>query len=344
MTNSPISVQSAADILAYVPHALGFTPEESFVLLTMHGKRLGATLRVDALQDSNPAEFAKTIVGYLSNDHGADGALFILYSNQPTTEGEKPYTVHAHALDTALHAAGMPIRDSWLVTNEHWMTYFCDAAECCTPHPLTEITDSALNARMIFDGSNAERTTGADPAFTGDDTTALDRIAETVTGWVITDPTDWNAPVMAENRALWQETAGSKPDENTALQLIAALHTPNLRDRIIADTINTDDDLKEFARTLIGQYTGLPDWHRVDAIEKLITELFTYTPDEARAPLFSFLGWISWYKGRATIAARHLAKARETDPGHKLAQLLNQLVHTGTLTECTKNEHAAYRP
>jgi hypothetical protein len=342
MTSSPISVQSAADILAYIPHALGFAPEESFVLLTMHGKRLGATLRIDALQHSNPAEFAKTIVGYLSNDPAADGALFILYSNQPTIDGEKPYTAHAQALDTAMHIAGMPIRDSWLVTNEHWMTYFCDDAECCTAHPLTEITDSALNARMIFDGSNAERTTGADPVFTGDDT-ILERIADTVTGWAVSDPTDWTTPVMAENRALWQETTGSTPDEDTALQLIAALHAPAVRDRIIADTINTDDDLEEFARTFIGQYTGRPDWNRVDAIEQLVTDLLTYTPNEARAPLFSFLGWISWYKGRATIASQYLAKAREADPGHKLAQLLNQLVHTGTLTECTKNEHAAYR-
>lgn len=103
---------SAADILAHVPHTLGFVPRESFVLLTMHGKQLGATLRIDALQHSAPAEFAQAIVGYLSNDPGADGALFILYSNVPTIEGVLPYSAHAQAVETAMDAAGMGLRDS----------------------------------------------------------------------------------------------------------------------------------------------------------------------------------------------------------------------------------------
>lgn len=46
--NEHIRFTAPADILAYIPHSLGHHPSESFVLLTMNGKRLGATLRIDA--------------------------------------------------------------------------------------------------------------------------------------------------------------------------------------------------------------------------------------------------------------------------------------------------------
>lgn len=342
MSKTPISVTSPADILAYIPHHLGFAPADSFVFLTLRGKQLGATMRIDAPgQDTDPALFAQTVLGYLSNDVHADGVLLAIYTDRATTDGTKPYSDHANTLDELLDTAGMPIRDSWIVTSTEWMTYFCDD-DCCTPRPLEEITDSALSARMVFEGSTTTRETVADPAYTGDDT-AVDRIADIITGWVIEDPTDWTTPAMTENRSLWQETLGAEPGEDTALQLIAALHTPALRDRIMADTISADDDLGTFADVFLGKYTGTPDWNRVDAVQELIIELLRHTPAGARAPLFAFLGWINWYKGRSSIAVQYLTKAREADPTSKLAHLLTQLVNTGQLAECVKHEQTAYR-
>lgn len=342
MSKETISATSAADVLAYVPHALGFTPRESFVFLTMTGKRLGATLRIDAPQHGDPAEFALMVLGYLSHDVDADAVLFIAYTDQPTTDGIKPFSDHAHTLDSMLDAAGTPIRDSWLVGSESWVTYFCEDADCCSAHPIEEITDSALSARLVYEGSNPGRETIADPEFTGD-TTILDRVTDLIAGWTITDPCDWAGPVIAENRALWQETLGAEPAKDTAIQLIAALHTPAVRDRIIADTISTDDNPETFATVLTGQYTGTPDWDHVDATQELLIDLLRFTPPEARTPLFATLGWIHWYKGRSSIAAQYLTKALNADPDHTLSQLLTQLVNTGTLPECVKHPHTAYQ-
>ncbi|KRF09326.1 hypothetical protein ASH00_06785 [Arthrobacter sp. Soil782] len=342
MSKTPISVTSPADILAYIPHTLGFTPADSFVFLTLRGKQLGATLRIDApQQDTDPARFAQAILGYLSNDVHADGTLLVVYTDRATIDGTKPYSDHANTLDELLGTAGMPVRDSWLVTSTEWMTYFCEDADCCTPHSLEEITDSVLSAHMVFEGSTTTRETVANPDFTGDNTD-VDRIADIITSWVIEDPTDWTTPVMTENQALWQETLGAEPGKDTTLQLIAALHTPALRDRIMADTISDDDDLGTFADVFLGKYAGAPDWNRVDAVQELIIELLRHTPPGARAPLFTFLGWIYWYKGRSSIAAQYLTRAREADPASKLPQLLTQLVNTGQLAECVKHEKTAY--
>jgi hypothetical protein len=342
MSKTPVSARSAADILAYVPHALGFAPRESFVFLTLHGNQLGATLRIDTPQAVEPDKFARMVLGYLSSDTDADGVLFIAYTDQPTIGGTKPYSAHAQALDNVLDAAGMPIKDSWLVSSKSWVTYFCEDEDCCAPHPVEEISDSAVSAQLVFEGSNPERETIADPDFTGN-TANRERIAEILAGWTITDPTDWTAPVMAENRALWQETIGTKPTKDTALQLVAALHTPAIRDRVMVDTISTNDDLGTFAEVVIGRYTGRPDWERVDATQELVIELFRFTPPEARTPLFALLGWLNWYKGRSSIAAAYLTKARDADPGNRLAQLLTQLVDTGILPECVKHQTTAYQ-
>ncbi|MDF9279099.1 DUF4192 domain-containing protein [Arthrobacter sp. EH-1B-1] len=344
MGKTPLSVSSPADILAYVLHTLGFTPQDSFVFLTMHGKRVGATLRLDAPGDEvSPAQYTATVQHYLAHDREADGVLFIAYTDRVTIDGTKPYSEHSTAIDTALDHAGTPIRDSWLVTSEHWETYFCQDPDCCTPRPLDEVTDSMLNAHLIYEGSNPTAGTITIPDYTGNTTQTLDRIGDIITGWTITDPADWSAPVMTECRALWQETLGVVPDEDTALHLIAALHAPAVRDRIIADTISTDDDPDTFAEVVIGRYPGRPDWDRVDATHDLLAGLLSSTPPEARAPLFAFLGWIHWYKGRSSIAAQYLTTAQDTDREHRLTQLLTQLVNTGTLPACVTSKDTAYQ-
>ncbi|MHA7276182.1 DUF4192 family protein [Arthrobacter sp. Hz1] len=64
----PFQVTSAADILSYVLHTLGFQPAESLVLLTMCGKRVGATLRVDLPdEDVDPGDYAAGVCSILAS-------------------------------------------------------------------------------------------------------------------------------------------------------------------------------------------------------------------------------------------------------------------------------------
>ena len=54
-----LTITGPEDILGYVPHSLGYWPSRSLVAMTMQGKRLGATLRVD-LPVPDPAAYGKT--------------------------------------------------------------------------------------------------------------------------------------------------------------------------------------------------------------------------------------------------------------------------------------------
>lgn len=157
-----LSVTSPADILSYVPHALGFTPVESLVVLTTGRGRLGATLRVDLpsadpLPDGEATDFARAVLSFIDGDDEADGVLLIVYTHAlRTPDGPPPHGVLVGELSDVLAVAGLPVRSGWLVSAAGWRDYFCDDGRCCpwSGHPLDTVTDSRLNAELIFGGSS----------------------------------------------------------------------------------------------------------------------------------------------------------------------------------------------
>src|SRR5689334_7049742 len=89
-TNRTLSIHQPEDILGYIPHMLGYWPEDSLVAITMQGKVLGATLRVDlpALgSDDWLACFAGQIRDYLIADEAANGVLLAVYTDVGWNDG-----------------------------------------------------------------------------------------------------------------------------------------------------------------------------------------------------------------------------------------------------------------
>ncbi|WP_284979575.1 DUF4192 domain-containing protein [Arthrobacter sp. fls2-241-R2A-200] len=165
-TNETLSIQQPEDILGYVPHMLGYCPEDSLVAITMQGKALGATLRVDLPQRTPSssrlaawlAAFSDQIRGYLISDRDADGVLLVVY----TDHGWSDHTVTSaatpllEALQHSLDEVGLPVRDAWLVGSEYWRSAYCSDEQCCPQPglPVAMITNSHLSAEMVFRGSS----------------------------------------------------------------------------------------------------------------------------------------------------------------------------------------------
>ncbi|MCY0905756.1 DUF4192 domain-containing protein [Arthrobacter sp. H14-L1] len=328
-----LKVSTPAGLLAVFAHTLGMTPVESFVLVTLQGGRLGATLRVNIPTNAPAAVFDGTVVDYLLNDKDADGTILAVYTN---ADGEQPYREYVEALEYELLAAGMPIREVLLVGPGGWRGYF-DTAAAVTA--LASITDSEANAEMIFAGSNPDAGKAQDREFTGAPGNAA-AIAVLATGFTDVDALDFGAPAMIEARAVWTDALGTVPDTATACQLVAYLQNVGLRDRVIADFINTDDE--EYAAVLIGETSTCPTWARVDQGEALLVELLAHTPGRFRAPLYTMLGHLSWYKGRSSTAVQYLDKALAAVPGYRLADLLKEMIDRGFLPEVVKNKANAY--
>ncbi|MGY2747080.1 DUF4192 family protein [Arthrobacter sp. UYCu723] len=171
-----LKITGPEDILGFIPHSLGYWPSHSLVAMTMQGKRLGATLRVDLPGDGSPgrpgsfAGFARTVAGYLEADDEADGALLAFFTGTDGSVTGRDGAAWAELLEELEHAlaeGGMPVRDAWLIGAEHWRNVYCTDPACCpTPgRPIDEIRNSRLNAEMVFRGSTVGPAPGAAARF-----------------------------------------------------------------------------------------------------------------------------------------------------------------------------------
>jgi Domain of unknown function (DUF4192) len=154
-----LTVRGPEDILGFIPHSLGYWPAQSLVAMTLHGKRLGATLRLDLPGPrvlADPAAFALAVCNYLEADEHADGTLLALFTNNGWLSGPGCYDGLLAGLESALGGAGMPVREAWYVGDRYWRDAWCADPACCPlpGRPLEQIRDSLLNTEMVFRGSS----------------------------------------------------------------------------------------------------------------------------------------------------------------------------------------------
>ena len=153
-----LTVRGPEDILGFIPHTLGYWPASSLVAMTLHGTRLGATLRLDLPEppvQADPRAFARAVRRYLESDQHADGSLLVLFADDATAvpSGYQPLLSQVRSV---LDRAGMPVREAWCVGDEYWRDAFCSDPACCPfpGRPVQQIRDSTLNAEMVYRGSS----------------------------------------------------------------------------------------------------------------------------------------------------------------------------------------------
>ncbi|MFC9354662.1 DUF4192 family protein [Arthrobacter sp. NPDC057013] len=205
-----LTISGPEDILGYIPHSLGYWPSDSLVAMTMQGKRLGATLRVDLPEGGGRRgreAFARTVAEYLLADKEADGTLLAFFTHDGLSQdggqdaGRRGTAAPTFRplladLECALGLAGMPVRDAWCVGEEYWRNVYCTDNSCCPlpGRPVAEIRDSRLNAEMVYLGSSVGAPPGA-PSPRKADTPAPDDAA------VMAAERDW-ARALAGKRTL----------------------------------------------------------------------------------------------------------------------------------------------
>jgi hypothetical protein len=166
-----LRITGPEDVLGFIPHSLGYWPDNSLVAMSMQGKRLGATLRVDlpvaasvagrsSGGSSGLAGFARTVASYLEADEEADGSLLAFFTG---SDGDGARWAELLAeLELALAESGMPLRDAWIIGAQFWRNAYCSDPACCAPgRPVEEIRNSRLNAEMVLRGSTVGAAPGA---------------------------------------------------------------------------------------------------------------------------------------------------------------------------------------
>lgn len=157
MDTTTLRVTETRELLALVPHRLGFRPRESAVAVSLRPPRgeVGLVVRVDLDQlgdEQDGGRPARALVALLGED-GARRALLVLYTDDDPRGTDGPA---ARAAARFREAAGMPFGEVavWVVTSTGYLSLDC-RDECCPAggRPLRDLEGTQTGARMVLAGS-----------------------------------------------------------------------------------------------------------------------------------------------------------------------------------------------
>lgn len=338
-----LKISDPSELLAYVPHALGFQPEDSVVLMSIRAPRgrVGLVARVDLpdLHSERGEEVLERLGAHLYRD-GAAAVAAVIYSprGKEAAELEEEKRSARRILDLVECCADMPpLLDAWLVGSNRYLCLTCDCEECCPEQgrPLDELESTSVAAAFVMAGSapapdraslapGLEANPRARAAFARALTAERARVEAGEVG-----PRDRVCRAVA---VLTGERTASRP----ALARVAALVADKLlRDAVIAQLIDADclsierNDLDAvFSRAYSEQATA-PDRARVDRAVETLARAIRLASGQDRANLLGMRAWLCWWSGDGAAAAVNAEEASDLDPSQRLAILVLRAVEGG---------------
>ncbi|SHF38070.1 DUF4192 domain-containing protein [Streptoalloteichus hindustanus] len=318
--HSRIQLRDPGELVAAVPHLLGFHPEESLVLVTIGGdepKRLGVCLRTDLVPAEHHRDLAEQLLQPLLSHRTRAVFLLVVGGGSADPPVHLPGRELVAVVDRVLDGGGVPVLHSlWtpeINAGAPWCCYHEPACAGTVPDPATTATAAAAAvAGWVTFGTREEL--------------AAQLVPE-------------DAETMARRSALLT-AAGERAEQDRALSGSAAsrrdLTTVRQAVRAFADGRLALDD-----ETVVRLAVALSDprvrdaclsWGAGDeglAAERLWLGLVRATPPPERAEPASLLAISSYVRGDGALAGIAVEVAEEACPGHRVATLLRTALQIG---------------
>ncbi|MCZ2818549.1 DUF4192 domain-containing protein [Modestobacter sp. VKM Ac-2984] len=335
-----VRLSEPGEVVAALPHLLGFRPRESLVLVSLRGpqgRRLGLTARVDLPPPEHRRQVVSGLVRSLLTDR--PGAALLVVVSEAADEAavpvgplDAPHLDHldlahrdlshrdlahrdlAHEVVLALDAVGVPLREALLVRRDRWWSYDCTAA-CCAPEagtPLPAGTSelaaaSVVDGRLVEDERAALARRIAPVGFLAAE--AMARACDEVGDELArrTAELGWDvlveegwAAVRAAVEAAGPEVRGGRLSDREVARLAWGLRDHDLRDRAL--TLSLGD--------------------AAAAAEVVWTELTRRSPAPLDAAPATLLAVSAWVRGDGALANVALERALHSEPSYTFAGLL----------------------
>lgn len=300
------------DVLDLVPILLGFHPEESLVVVVLHGSSVVLTARIDLgtrdeLEGDGPAgqggraAWLGARMAEIAVQHDATGVILVGYSEDA---GLAAFAVHRAVL---AQPAGIEVVDAICADRRRWWSLTCPCPSCAaegTPYEAgggelaAEAVYAGVPLRVFGDRREKEATVRPPPA---DELAALRRVtATTVEEWAGRPTAEQRAALVAAVQAF---TAGAELTDAECARFAVLASVIEVRDAVWV----------QFTR---------PDSERMCDLWGQVVRR-TVAPFEP-APL-CLLGLAAWLAGDGALQVMCFERALAVEPGHTLARLLEQL-------------------
>jgi hypothetical protein len=313
-----VRLSRPADMAAAIPHLLGFTPEESLVVISLRGprKRIGLTMRWDLPPVSLDDDFAEQIAIRLVADK-AEFGLVVCCTSEPSEDTAHPRAALINTIESKLHVRDIPLLDALLIRDGRWLSYLCTDAECCPPDgaPIPEATDvaaaHAMVGRSVLSSRKALEDRVRPVGFVARRAMeqTLDRVSAEFADGVAAGRIDaLRAETVALVRTLIKRF--DDPREATVSDEEAARVAVGLLDILGRDLVMA---------TMLE--------HDHDVVETLFVELARRTVPPDDAPMCTVLAAAAYANGNGGLANIALDRAQASDPHYSLAELLRQALY-----------------
>ncbi|MFH8348341.1 DUF4192 family protein [Streptomyces sp. NPDC018045] len=357
-----VTLRGPAELADALPYLLGFFPDDSIVLVGLHGERgrFGSRARLGIPTDRTQwAYVSEQLAGSLvtlGEERRSRPEGIIVYLCQEPAKGESGWDVKerlrplAQGLRIACGALDVPVLDALCISDGRFWSYCCPDFRCCPAAgtPLTPPGTSVMAAAAAYAGIQvrgslreleARLTAWTGPRAAGQ-TSALDTEAHALVPRMIQEGTA--APVRAETLA----RAG-----DLVRRFRADPPTGSRRARDACDDALLTD--AEAARLIIGLQDRVArdraaEWMEGPDAEPslrlwqaLARRCVGGYAEYAVAPL-SLAGWVAWATGDQPSARVALGRALTLDPECLFAQLLHRGINEGldpeSLRRCLREE------
>ncbi len=318
MSKTVARLTSPAQLVAALPHWLGFQATESLVVLCLHEPRgrLGLTMRYDLPPVEQEAQLAGEVLARVRHEDATRVALVVL------TDDPSP-GARADLVDALLTGLAplLPVTEAVLVRGGRFWSYLCAQEQCCpaagtpvqsgeTAGPVRLLAaETALAGRPVLPSRQELEGLLSPPSFLAC-SAATQRLehAGAELGRAMHEQgvervrdrclTCWR---MALDR--WAAPPAELDDEQAA-SLVAAL-----------DHVAVRDEVATWAR------------RSSEPLQGLLQELCRRTPPPYDAPVCTLLAWVTYAAGGGAVTTIALDRALTTDPGYSLAGLLAEALH-----------------
>lgn len=370
-----VSLRSLAELADALPYLLGFYPDDSIVVVALHGRRgrVGGRIRVGIPADPGEWDAVAEHVAVCLEDTtkpGAgrpDGALVFL-CREPGGGGGGAEVMRwlrplAQSLRTACGAREIPVFEALCISAGRYWSYCCPDSACCPDEgrSLGGPGTSAMAAAAAYAGIRVrgslrdleQRLAPLDDDGTEgrkaaeDQRSALDTTSSRLVPRMLDSGhcTDVRARTLRLARTLLDRFRESAPD--TGLTARAAdEHDDGLlgHDDAAAMIVGLQD---RQTRDRAAEWMEGPDAGPAVRLWRALARRCVGPYEEHAAALLTLAGWVAWSTGDGPSARVALDRALRCDPDHVLAQLLHRAFNDGMdpepLRRCMRKERDARR-
>lgn len=317
-TEPRIRLNEPTDLIAAVPHLLGFHPENSLVLIAHRrtsdhgdsGSVIAFTTRTDLPAPGQVGALADHLAAVVSTQEPCGVTLLLVSDREERTDGRPPGAELMKAMCVAFAGTGTPVADVlWARATRRaapWRSYRVRAGAGDDRGTVADPASSRLAAASAVAGfvtygtreELARMLDGADSEVLARRAALLERACdETMSG----ERRRASEGVTAVRAAIADpERFSAELDDDSVVRLVAALTDHRVRDACMVQ----DDPAAE------------------EAACRLWLELTRATPEPERAEPACLLACSAFVRGDGALAAVALEKAAAADPDHILTDLL----------------------